>query len=586
MPTIDKLSPVDSVVAADLVPIFSSANDDARSATMQVLADFFGSQVSNNFQQTGTDAVIRTYQDKESDIFSVRDFTGSTVDGVTSNQVGITNAVNAAMNASAVLYWPAGTYVSTENIPNLHSVRHIGPGAIKRGSVLFYVEPKEGQTNTLNVAATGSAANDGLGTGQPMATFQNAFDALANYGPVLRGLWNVVAAAGTYSFSGGAQTLSTASVNRVTIRGPAVGGHPNVPTCIIDGTGGGAFSHGLRLNTGTYATFKDIKAVNFSGGGATRIGFLADVGSDLYAENCHNASGGTWAGLFASSSTLRLSGGIWEGAQWGIGLYNSRFTIGYNGAAGSNRPIIRNSTQAGVSLQAISMGHIDWCDLTDNPTQITLEGNSRAHIMGCAFTRGAIHVQSDNGATYYNDQAVGFTNNFNIGGADGATQATFVNGADAGESNEGGTSQSIRRVAYDRTFRTVSGVASGAFPTIYTMPAARLQGVGKSLRVKVYGVYTMTAGNTLTVNIGGMALTLAVPAAATAETFSYEVVLHEVQGGYRSFGELKDSLSAGRMGNTGTGFVNTVANAVSIGYNLTGAGDSLNIYRTDVEIIG
>src|SRR6185503_7468203 len=102
-------SPVDSVVEADLVPIFSSANDDARSATMQVLADFFGSQVSNNFQQTGTDAVIRTYQDKESDIFSVRDFTGSTVDGVTSNQVGITNAVNAAMNAGAVLYWPAGT---------------------------------------------------------------------------------------------------------------------------------------------------------------------------------------------------------------------------------------------------------------------------------------------------------------------------------------------------------------------------------------------------------------------------------------------------------------------------------------------
>lgn len=517
--------------------------------------------------------------------FSVTKY-GAVMDGVTDSQTALVTAVAAAKAAGADLYWPAGTAVSTANIPNFHSVRHWGPGAVKRGSAVFYVQPDDGQTNTLNIASTGNSANDGLGTGQPMATFQNAFDALVNYGPVLRGQWNVIAAAGTYSFSGGAQTLNTASVNRVTIRGPSVGGHPNVPTCIIDGTGGGAFSHGLRLNTGTYATFKDIKAINFSGGGATRVPFLADVNSDLYTENCHNASGGTWAAIFASSSTLRVSGGILEGAQWGIGLYNSRFTLGYNGSAGSNRPIIKNNTQAGVSLQAISMGHIDWCDLTDNPTQILMEGNSRSHIMGCTFVRGSIHVQAQNGATYYNDPAPGFTNNFNIGGADAATSATFVNNADAGESVEGGDSQSIRRVAYDRTFRTVSGITSGTFPTIYTMPAARLQGVGKSLRVRVYGTYTVTAGSTLTTNIGGMALTLTVPAAATSETFSFEVVLHEVQGGYRSFGELKDNLTAGRMGNTGTGFVSTVANAVSVGYSLTGAGDSLNIYRTDVEIIG
>lgn len=43
MSTINQLSSVDSVVGADAVPIYSSANGDARKASMTVIADFIQS---------------------------------------------------------------------------------------------------------------------------------------------------------------------------------------------------------------------------------------------------------------------------------------------------------------------------------------------------------------------------------------------------------------------------------------------------------------------------------------------------------------------------------------------------------------
>jgi hypothetical protein len=46
MPTINQLAAVDSVTGADQVPILSSANGDARKASMTALAEFFTAQVT------------------------------------------------------------------------------------------------------------------------------------------------------------------------------------------------------------------------------------------------------------------------------------------------------------------------------------------------------------------------------------------------------------------------------------------------------------------------------------------------------------------------------------------------------------
>lgn len=47
MPTINQLSAVDSVVAGDLLPIFSQSNGDARKASMTVLAAFIQTLITS-----------------------------------------------------------------------------------------------------------------------------------------------------------------------------------------------------------------------------------------------------------------------------------------------------------------------------------------------------------------------------------------------------------------------------------------------------------------------------------------------------------------------------------------------------------
>ena len=532
-----------------------------------------------------TDVILNDPSDNAN--FDIRAYMTTQVDGVTSNQAGIEAAVAAAYAAGAPLSWPAGTYVSTANIPNFHNVRHSGPGAIKRGSVLFYVDPKEGQTNTLNVATTGSAANDGLGTGQPMATFQNAFDALANYGPVLQGIWSIVAAAGTYTISTGQQTLSTQSVNRVVVRGPAVG-HPNVPTCIVDGGGNQAnYLHGLSASgLGVRAEFRDIKFQNFTeASGNTRIGCVGENESDFYTNNVHTVSC-TWTGIYAFNTVrTRIAGGILDGSAnagaAGIIINSSQCTVGYNAASTAAGPIVKNAG-IGIYWSRGTQGHVDFTTIQDCGYGLQIGESSRVDTVGVDFKRNTVGIRCFTGGVYGEGGAPNVWNN----GTGDANTTNIAYSAGSGNSDDLLTAQSWTRFGYDRTTRSASGIVSGTFPTVYTLAAYRLQGTGKSLRVRSYGIYTVTAGSTLTINIGGMALTLTVPAAATNAAFELETVLHEVAGGYRAFGTLRHNLASPRMGTATAGFNFAAAQAVAPGYSLTGAGDSLNIYRTDVEIIG
>ena len=556
-----------------------------KEATDAVLVE---AQSMVNFQQAGAGAVVRTMQDKAREVVSVKDF-GAVGDGVTDDTAAIQAAVTHCFSAGDHLYWPDGAYLTAASISNFHSVRHVGAGVVRRGSDLFYVEPKEGQTNRLYLGGGGSASNDGLSSSQPFNTFQPCFDATKNYGPVLSGSWELIAAAGTYTISAGQQTFSTPSVRRVVIRGP-VAGHPNVPTAIVDGGGNGtAYAHGLSASgPGVIVEFRDIKFQNFTeASGFTRIGLVGQHRCDFLTTNVHTFRC-SWMGINATvTQRARISGGIIDAdnvGAYGIVVDTTECSLGYLGGLASNRPIIKKAISAGIYWSTGSQGHADYCDVEDNGVGFLIAENSRCDTVNLNFKRNTVAVRASTGGVWGEGGAL---NDYNQGTADADGTVLQALGYSGNISElEGSQSGTYLRVAFDRITRTASGAAAYSFPTIYTLKGYRLQGAGKSMRVHVKGAYTVTVSSTVVVNVGAMELSFTVPAAATNVAFEVDVELMDVTGGYRASGRLSAGLNATRFSTAAAGFDNTIDSAISISGSLAGAGDSINIYRTDIYLMG
>lgn len=161
--------------------------------------------------------------------------------GVASSQTAIAAAVAAAFAGGFDLFWPAGTYLSTASIPNLHNVRHWGAGVIKRGANLFPVQPRYDDTNTIYLdAAAADDTLDGLDSANAIKTHNRIPSVLANYGPVIQTQWFIECAAGTYGGAIYTRKFITLGPNGlITIRGaevtPTVG---NTAELILGGTFG------------------------------------------------------------------------------------------------------------------------------------------------------------------------------------------------------------------------------------------------------------------------------------------------------------------------------------------------------------
>lgn len=313
----------------------------------------------------------------------------ATGNGTTDDTVAIQAAVSAAYAAGAWLYWPPGTYLTSSSIANLHNVRHWGPGAIKRGSTLFYVAPTGSQTNTLFVSTTGNDANDGLGTSQALLTLQAGLNRLINYGPILGGNWTIQLAAGTYT--SGSRAAAIRSISRLVIKGPNVGGFPNVPTAIIDGTADVTNPEGIRLGDWMYAQVQDLKIINFNHF-TVGYGVSAERYSNVICQNVHT-SGCSYAGLNAEYATrLFVDGGIIEnGTAYGVrGYGSSSVTVGYNAGLASDRPIIRNNTVGNVYITTGTESHVYYCDLSNSQANIRVEHQSVAHVKGTTATGASV----------------------------------------------------------------------------------------------------------------------------------------------------------------------------------------------------
>lgn len=332
---------------------------------------------------------------------------GAKGDGITSDQTGLVAAVAAAYTIGEELEWPAGTYVSGVNIPNLHSVHHVGKGVIKRGSDTFKVSQRGNQSNALYVATNGSTANDGLSAAQPL-TLQAAINALGNYGPVLDGIWTVNLAAGTYT--GGGIFDGISSNNRIVVQGPDVGGHPNVPTAILDGTAQTAASGIYATGVGLKLHIKNIKSINWRSSSVSS-GFIFSNGAEPYLENCHT-NNCLWAGAnFDSVPLMRVKGGIYENSTY-YGLRcraQVSFSIGYQGNATDNRPIIRGCG-AGIQLRDSSSGHVDYCDISGCNTGISLSNQARVNAESNTISSCEFGIYAESNSTVA-DQTTVFSGN-------------------------------------------------------------------------------------------------------------------------------------------------------------------------------
>ncbi len=422
---------------------------------------------------TGTTA-SRTLSNFFSDLIAVTDF-GVVMDGTTNNDTAVVAAVGAAYSGGYGLYWPVGSALTTVTIPHLHSVRHYGPGAIKRGSNVFYLSPTSSESDTLYIATTGNDANDGLGTSQPIATTQAAFNDLFNYSP-LKGNWTVQGAAGTYT--AGMFVNGLMSEKLITIKGPDVGGSPNVPTMIIDGTGDLVNQAGLFFQTGMRVQVQDIKVRNFTAF-ATSYGVVADAFTYMYTKNVHT-TGNTYAGITGDdSSIVRIAGGIdSSNTTYGIRVHdNTDFTVGYQGAAGSNRVTIANNGAAGVAILTGSQGHVDFTDLSTNVNNIFLQDHARVHVSGSTATgTTTADVNQDSSSTWFNDNVT--TNTF-------SSTVMFLNPLRA-----------ITTAQFDKTSNASYSAVPGLSVTLVS---------GTTYRVKAHLSVTSGASGGVAVALGGTA---------------------------------------------------------------------------------
>jgi hypothetical protein len=250
---------------------------------------------------------------------------------------------------------------------------------VKRGSSIFYPDPSKSQSNTIYVSTTGNDTNDGLTSAYSLLTVQAAFDALKNYGPVLNGYWTVQLAAGTYNAA--AQLVGLRSANDLTIRGPSVGGSPNVPTAIIDGTGVVSNTVGWYLMFYVRAAIYDVKFQNWTSVAGDAYGLCADGHCQLYVNNCHFYNC-RYAGLSCDNLTqLRMQGGIVDSCLYtGVRLYSQvSASVGYNGSVAGDSTEIKNCG-VGISGRVSSRVHVDYYNIHNNDTGIVTEYNTRCVV--------------------------------------------------------------------------------------------------------------------------------------------------------------------------------------------------------------
>ena len=390
-----------------------------------------------------------------SDFVNVKSF--AVGDGVADDTTALNSAVSLAQSNGATLLWPSGTYLTTASIANLHSIKHFGPGVIRRGSDDFKVAPMDSDLNVVYVAASGgSDSNDGLSASQPLATIPASLAILRNYRPVLTGTWRIQLAAGTYTDDSFAVPNLTYANNPLQIYGPSVSG--GVPTAIVDGTGG--IGSGFVFNKKIEAYLRDVKLINFGARTAVIISQLCDVDCD----NVHVDGAGKGIAI-DELSKVRVRGGIIDNCTLaGVDVRHANASVGLVDVF--DGPTVQNCA-TGVAILECSNVHVDDLTVQDCDTGILTSESARSTLNGTVNlarnTGRAIRCQ-ENGVV----ELIG-TINFNDGTANSnALNEEYFGGGGPGTNDRLATSPTLTATKIDAAFANHTGDTTETTLRTYT----------------------------------------------------------------------------------------------------------------------
>lgn len=480
-----------------------------------------GTSAEINYTPAGVGGTTRTVKSRLDDVVSVANFALAE------------QAVAEAAGIDGMVYWPAGDWAVPGSIDGLHSVRHVGPGVIVRGADRFAPDPGDAATNILYVDPAGNDANDGLTAALPFATIQAALNALALYGPALRGTWTVKLAAGTYT-DGALFPTGLRSRGNVTIQGPDVGGTPNVPTAIIDGTSS-VYRRGLAGTTGLRVLIKDIKVQNFAATDEAGIEFSHYCRVRL--ENVH-ADTCFYGWHFLDWTYYDALGGIIQGCDTGI---QELFGVvrNFRPAAGdANRTLIQNCTNYGIKAKEFCTGHLDYAKIDNCNNGVFLTRCSTANLTDCDIYNNTIGAVCTSGASIV-DVA---TTDWGAGTGDANTVKFLMRGASSNVSRNGGENVPAapyiglteKKVGFDNAVvaHTGTAVRTTIYAAIASFVAGDFQAAGGHIRARIYGAATTLAGTCIVElrNAGANVGTVTLPVGANGG-FIVDVNLYNTSGG-------------------------------------------------------
>ncbi|WP_413163754.1 phage tail protein [Aeromonas salmonicida] len=330
------------------------------------------------------------------------------------NDAAITAAIADAIATSNIVYWPA-VYEVQGNIPNLHAVKHDGPGGIKRGTETFRVHPLEWHNNTLYCSPAGSDANDGLTADKPMGTIQRCMDLIgiwADSNSIQHGNWKFKILPGTFT-EGGSYTGFVPVQNPVVFEGSS--GGDSLPDVVIDGAASSLTAGMYFINGPSLIKVDSIASNNFRANSvASGFVFYGKGISEAYTYKCA-AKNNLWAGVNADSiCRYLLAGGTYDGNT----NYNIRVRGGVaisGGVAGpSLRTVLKNNPTA-TQIRDCSSGHFDYVDFINHPSTPTgtaawVANCSRVTFNACTLTNINVGFSSSEDSTIAIADDVTFTN--------------------------------------------------------------------------------------------------------------------------------------------------------------------------------